>query len=73
MVKVTVIAFIHHSGVQDTLQIAQIHDVPGLGIRRTPHRDLEDVIMPVPVRIGAQAVVSNIPFLTLGRIVQPMR
>ena len=73
LVQVVVVALIHNRQVQDPLQFSEIHNVTGFRIRLSAHRDFKNVVVPMPVWIGAQPVLFHVPSLAFRRIMEPMR
>ena len=73
LVQIVVVAFINDRHVQDPLQLSEIHDVTRFRIRLSAHRDFKNVVVPMPVWIGAQPVLFHVPSLAFRRIMEPMR
>ena len=67
------VALVNDHRVENALQRAKIHDIAGLGIGFAAHRNLQHIVVTVPVRIGAKAVVLHIPLLAFRRVMETVR
>src|SRR4051812_1446451 len=50
VVEIAVIALVHDRGVEDILEVAEIHDAAGVGIRLATEGDFQNVVVSVPMR-----------------------
>ena len=68
-IEIPMIAFLYNGFSQDAFEFAQIDYVTRVRVRLAFHRDLKDVVMPVPTRIIAQAKLFLVPFWTEVRVI----
>lgn len=73
VVQVAVVARVDDHALEELFQFGEIHEVAGHRIGRAAERDFEHVVVAVPVRIGAEAVLPLVPREALGRVVEPVR
>lgn len=73
VVQVAVVTLVDDRGVQDALQLGEIDDVARDRIGLPAQGDLEHVIVPVPVRIRAEAILLLVPLEAFRRVVEPVR
>ena len=73
IVQIAMITFVDDRALENALELGEIHDVTGFRIRLSTKRDLEHVVVSMPVRIRAQPVARLIPLLAFRGIVEPVR
>ena len=66
------VAAVDHGLVQNILQFSEVDQVTGLRIGRAADRDLEDIIVTMPVRVRTGPILLNVPSTALARIIKPM-
>jgi len=71
-IEILVVALPGDRRLEDLLQLAEIDHIPRDGVGRAGHGHLEDVVVTMPMRAGAEAVLLLIPSLALGRVFEPM-